>query len=103
MLNPWMAFSIQAARLGWDAQNAIALRWLRLVGGDARARSEDNLIVAEKADTLAPEKVDTLAHAQHAPTIGAVKGASGSKVATSIVKVYKKKKQLRGKKRRLSK
>jgi hypothetical protein len=31
MLNPWLAISFQAARLGLEAQNAVALRLMRLV------------------------------------------------------------------------
>jgi hypothetical protein len=27
MLNPWLAITFQAARLGWEVQNAMA-RWL---------------------------------------------------------------------------
>jgi hypothetical protein len=32
MLNPWLAITFQAARLGLEAQNAMALRLMRLVG-----------------------------------------------------------------------
>ena len=32
MLNPWFQITFQAARLGLEAQNAMALRLLRLVG-----------------------------------------------------------------------
>jgi hypothetical protein len=32
MLNPWLQITFQAARLGFEAQNAVALRLLRLVG-----------------------------------------------------------------------
>jgi hypothetical protein len=32
MLNPWLAITFQAARLGLEAQNAVALRLMRLVG-----------------------------------------------------------------------
>jgi hypothetical protein len=32
MLNPWLAVTFQAARLGLEAQNAMALRLMRLVG-----------------------------------------------------------------------
>jgi hypothetical protein len=93
MLNPWMAFSFHAARLGWECQNVIALRWLRLIGGGAKAKSEAKLLVAEK--------VEALAHAQVAAVGEAIKGASGAKIATSALKVYKK--RVRANKRRLSK
>jgi hypothetical protein len=32
MLNPWLAITFQAARLGFEAQNAMALRLMRFVG-----------------------------------------------------------------------
>jgi hypothetical protein len=32
MLNPWLAITFQAIRLGFEAQNAMALRMMRLVG-----------------------------------------------------------------------
>jgi hypothetical protein len=33
MLNPWLAITFQAARLGFEAQNAAAFRIFRLIGG----------------------------------------------------------------------
>jgi hypothetical protein len=32
MFNPWIALSFQAARLGWQVQNAMALRVMGLAG-----------------------------------------------------------------------
>jgi hypothetical protein len=36
MLNPWLAITFQAARLGFEAQNAAALQLMRLVGGTSK-------------------------------------------------------------------
>ena len=36
MLNPWFAITFQAARLGFEAQNAAALQLMRLVGGTSK-------------------------------------------------------------------
>ena len=36
MLNPWLAITFQAARLGLEAQNAVALRLMRLVGDTSK-------------------------------------------------------------------
>jgi hypothetical protein len=47
MLNPWLAVTFQAMRLGFEAQNAMALRLMRLVG-DA-SNTEARAIIAEKA------------------------------------------------------
>lgn len=93
MFNPWMTFSIQAARLGWEAHSVIMLRMIRLARGGATARAEANLMVAEKADTLA--------RAQLAAASATISGASAPKVANSVLKVYRK--RLRANKRRLSK
>ncbi len=69
MFNPWMAFSLQAVRLGWEAQNVMASRWLRLVGSGATAGSEVERMVAEKLQMLAP--------APTPPATPAIKEASG--------------------------
>jgi hypothetical protein len=47
MLNPWLAVTFQAMRLGFEAQNAMALRLMRLVG-DA-SKTEARGIIVEKA------------------------------------------------------
>jgi hypothetical protein len=93
MFNPWITFSFQAIRLGWEAQNVIALRLLRLAGGGARAQAE--------ASRMVTEKIATGANAQTAAVSSAIKGASAPKIATNALKVYKK--RLRANKRRLSK
>ena len=46
MLNPWIAITFQAARLGLEAQNAMALRLMRLVG-DA-TKTEAHGMIADK-------------------------------------------------------
>jgi hypothetical protein len=73
MFNPWMAFSLQAVRLGWEAQNVMASRWLRLVGSGAIATAEAERMVADKAETPAP--------APRAPASPAIKEAIGLKPA----------------------
>ena len=49
MLNPWLAITFQTMRLGFDAQNAVTLRLMRLVG-DA-SKTEARSMVADKAAT----------------------------------------------------
>ena len=93
MLNPWIAFSFQAAWLGWEAHNVMALRLLRLASGGEAGRSEARLLVAEK--------MSALSEAQMAAAKAAIKGANGPQVATKVMKVYKK--RVRANKRRLSK
>jgi hypothetical protein len=58
MLNPWFAITFHAARLGFEAQNAAAFRFLRLVGNVS-----DEII----SDTIAPP-LDSTPAAKLAPT-----------------------------------
>ena len=92
MLNPWLAFSFQAARLGWETQNVIAFQLMRLAGG-AAGQSEAHRIGAEKAAVL--DKVPTPRAAV------AVNGGNGRGDAKKVTRVPKK--RIRGSKRRVSK
>ena len=47
MLNPWLAITFQAMRLAFEAQNAVTLRLMRLVG-DA-SKTEVRSMIADKA------------------------------------------------------
>jgi hypothetical protein len=88
MLNPWLAITFQATRLGLEAQNAVALRLMRLVG-DA-SKTEARSMIADKA--AAPPD------AQEAAT----KVASDSdRRREAVTKVHKK--RVRANKRRHSK
>jgi len=88
MLNSWLALSFQAARLGWDAQNVMALRFIRLADGGASGQSEAYLMVTEKVAALAEA------------TAVAIKGGKGNEVAKMVLNVYQK--RVRRNKRRLS-
>ena len=92
MLNPWLAFSFQAARLGWESQNQIAFRLMRLAGGGAADQSEAHRNGVEKA--AEPDKVPTPRAAV------AVKGGNGRGDAKKVTRVSKK--RIRGSKRRVS-
>jgi len=94
MFNPWLALSFQAARFGWQVQNAMALRVMGLAG--ARGQSK-HLVVPE--NVTAPET-------HTAETTSPIKGANGDevaarKVAKNIISVHRK--RARRDKRRLSK
>jgi hypothetical protein len=100
MLNPWIAFSFQAVRLGWEAQNQ-ALRLLGLAEGRTHGRKSK---VTEKIDARSetPTSASVLINgAQTAAVSPAIKPVRGRQVATKIMKVHKK--PGRAKKRRLSK
>jgi hypothetical protein len=94
MFNPFVAVSFQVARLGWETQNVMALRLMRLAGGGLAGRPE--------ARPLNIEKMAALAKAQTAGTAVAVEGRNGRDVASKkVTRVHKK--RVRRDKRRLSK
>jgi hypothetical protein len=88
MLNPWVELSFQAARLGWEAQNMMALRLMQLAGGDAAGQSAAPVT----------EKVVALSEAHTAAKTAPINGRN---VAKRVLNVYKK--RVRGNKRKLSK
>ena len=93
MFNPWLALSFQAVRLGWEAQNVMVLRLMRLAGGGVAGHTEANLMVTEK--------VAALTEAHVAGTTVAIKGGDGHDLVKKVMKVYQK--RVRRNKRRLSK
>jgi hypothetical protein len=90
--NAWCALSLQAARLGWDAQGVIALRMLRLATPSAGGRTE--------ARRMVTEKVAALAEAHTAAATAVMKGGRNHRVAKKVLGVYKK--RVRANKRRLT-
>ena len=92
MLNPWLAFSLQVARLAWETQNMMAFRLLRLAGGGAANQSEAHCIGVEKAAALdkGPPQVQSR-----------FKGGIGRDGAKKVTRVHKK--RTRGNKRKFSK
>jgi hypothetical protein len=112
MLNPWIAFSFHAARLGWETQNVIARRLsgiamslLGLAGGAAHGRPEQSQI-REKIDSLSETHTDgaasvALKRAHTASASATIKRVKGPQVTTEVIKTPKK--RGRAKKRRLSK
>jgi hypothetical protein len=65
MLNPWFAITFQAARLGFEAQNAAALQLMRLVGGisktPVRGMVADKIAAPPDVPAAAPPVVQTAA------------------------------------------
>jgi hypothetical protein len=52
VFNSWFALTFQAAQLGWEAQNVVALRFVRLAGGGAAGAKEAQLMVTDKLAAL---------------------------------------------------
>ena len=49
MLNPWFAITFHAARLGFEAQNAMAFRLMRLIGDASKTEAGDMAhVIADK-------------------------------------------------------
>ena len=92
MLNPWLAFSFQVARLAWETQNMMAFRLLRLAVRGAADQSEAHCIGVEKAAALdkGPPQVRSR-----------FKGGIGRDGAKKVTRVHKK--RTRGNKRKFSK
>jgi hypothetical protein len=86
MLNPWFAITFHAARLGFEAQNAVAFRLMRLVR-DA-SKTDAGGTVADKI--TAPPDVQAVA----------TKVASDdSRGRESVIKVHKKRSRSNKRKR----
>jgi hypothetical protein len=90
--NAWCALSLQAARLGWEAQGVIALRMMRFATPSAGGGTE--------ARRMVTEKVAALAEAQAAAAAIAIKGGKNQRVAKKVLGVYKK--RVRANRRRLT-
>jgi hypothetical protein len=92
MWNAWFNLSLQGARLAWDAQTVIALRFISLGMGGVKAQSE--------AQRMVSEKVATLIEAQGAAAAAAIMGSSSRRTAKKVLSIYGK--RVRGNKRRLA-
>ena len=91
--NTWARLAMQAVATGFEAQSVMALRFMRLAAGGARAQSE--------ARRMVTEKVMALGEAQSAAAVAAIKGDKGHRVATKALRVYKR--RVRKNRRRLAK
>ena len=90
--NNWLELSAQAARLGWEAQNVIALRVMRMAAHPAHNQTE--------ARRMVTEKVAALGEAQAVVAAGVIKGGKSHRVAKKVLGVYKK--RVRANRRRLT-
>ena len=92
MFNPWLELAFQAAKVGLETQNVIALRLLRLAGGGVPGLTEARLMVTDK--------VAALAEVQVAAAPAALPGNS-HKTAKKVLNVLEK--RIRANKNRLAK
>ena len=92
MINPWFSLIFEAIELGFESQNVIALRMMRLAGGGDIAQAEACHMIADK-----------MAAGVEAQAVAASSVASGHKdmvVAGKVLQVFKK--RVRDNKQRLS-
>jgi len=80
--NAWYSVSMQAARLAWDAQAVVALRFMQIAREIARGRQSET-------HRMLTEKVAPFTEAQAAAGTAAIRGNS-HRVAKKALGVYKK-------------
>ena len=86
MLNPWFAIPFQAARFGFEAQNAAALQLMRLMGGTSK--TEVRGTVAHKI--AAPPDVPVDAAPPVVRAAATKLASNGGRRRESVNKVHKK-------------
>jgi hypothetical protein len=91
MFSSWMTLIFDAARLGWEAQNVVALRLSRLAAGRVGPTEAKLMII---------EKIAAATEAQIVATRFALEGGSGHTAAAKIINLYTM--RVRGNKRRLA-
>ena len=83
MRNPWFDLSMSMMKLGFDAQQVIALRTVKLMAGGPAADTEANLMVAEKMQAAADAGLTM--------TVGLMSGRSQADIAREVVGAYRRK------------
>jgi hypothetical protein len=86
MLNPWIDITFQAARLGFEAQSAAALQFMKLVG--ATSKTEVLGMVADKI--AAPPDVPAAAAPPVVQAAATKLASDGRGRRESVNKVHKK-------------
>jgi hypothetical protein len=92
MLNPWLSLAFKAMQLGFNAQNVIALRMMRISAGGARGQSEARRMISEKSAAAF--------EVQAAAVSGIITGRNDTVIAGQILRDLQK--RVSANKRRLS-
>jgi hypothetical protein len=102
MLNPWLAFSFKAARLGWETQSMMVDQLMAMAGvnGSGRYEARDAFPGSREGEP-STAAARTAAEAQTVTPVHAMKDHKSRKVAQQVAKGHKK--QGRVSKRRRSK
>ena len=91
--NPWLRLSLNALRLGTEANTVVALRMMKIAGGGAGAATEAQLMVSEK--------IQAAMEVQSQLAFGAMTGAAAHIGPSKAVALYRRK--VRANRRRLLK
>jgi hypothetical protein len=91
MFRSWFALAYKTAQLGFEAQNVVALRLMRLAAGGTSSQTE--------ARRMINEKFAAFADAQIADSAAVLAGRPASVVSERILRTYKK--RVRANQRRL--
>ena len=92
-MNPWFRLASDTAFMIWDAQQVVALRFMRLAAGGAGASRE--------VETSITEKLGAMAEAQTTSLEGIREGNSAPVIGQKVVRVYRK--RVKANKKRLEK
>lgn len=92
MFNPWFSLTFKTIQLGFEAQNVIALRMMRLAAGGASASTEARRMISDK--------IAAGVEMQAVAASGAASGHRDTVVAGKVLRVLKK--RVHANKRRLS-
>lgn len=81
-MNAWFKMASDATLMMWDAQQVMALRFMRIASGGPAGMRE--------LETSSDEKVDELSAAQIAGVAGIADGTSAPVIAKKVARIYKK-------------
>jgi len=103
MLNPWLAFSFKAARLGWETQSMMVDQLMAMAGvnGSDRHEARDAFPAGSREGRRTAAAARAAAEVQTVAPVHAIRDGKSRRVAQQVAKGHKK--QGRVSKRRRSK
>jgi hypothetical protein len=92
MVESWFSLTCKFAGLGFEAQNVVVLRLMRLAAGGTSGQAE--------ATRMISEKISALGEVRRTGTTAVIAGRPANVVAQKILRIYEK--RIRANRRRLS-
>jgi len=92
MLNPWLAFSFKAARLGWETQNMMVDQLMAMAGvnGSDRHETRDAFPAGSREGKPTAAAARAAAEVQTVTPVHATKDGKSRRVAQQVAKGHKK-------------